>query len=52
VVGAVAAKMILVECNSDAPVSLAFLNWIDNSPDPKMEWSWYRNAPITKKYNL
>ena len=33
VVGAVAANMMLVQCNSDAPISLACSIWIGNSPD-------------------
>jgi hypothetical protein len=33
VVGAVAANMMLVQCNSDVPISLACSIWIGNSPD-------------------
>lgn len=33
VVGAVAANMMLVHCNSDVPISLACSMWIGNSPD-------------------
>ena len=33
VVGAMAANMMLVQCNSDVPISLACSIWIGNSPD-------------------
>ena len=33
VVSALAANMMLVQCNSDVPISLACLIWIGNSPD-------------------
>lgn len=33
VVGAMAANMMLVQCNSDVPISLACSTWIGNSPD-------------------
>jgi hypothetical protein len=33
VVGALAANMMLVRCNSDVPISLACSKWIGNSPD-------------------
>ena len=33
VVSAVAANMMLVQCNSDVPISLACSIWIGNSPD-------------------
>ena len=32
-VAAVAANMMLVQCNSDVPISLACSMWIGNSPD-------------------
>ena len=33
VVGAQAANMMLVQCRSDVPISLACSMWIGNSPD-------------------
>ena len=33
VVGATAANMMLVQCNSDVPISLACSIWFGNSPD-------------------
>ena len=33
VVGAVAANMMLVQCSSDVPISLACSIWVGNSPD-------------------
>jgi len=33
VVGATAANMMLVQCNSDVPISLACSIWFSNSPD-------------------
>ena len=33
VVGAMAANMMLVQCSSDVPISLACSIWIGNSPD-------------------
>ena len=33
VVGAAAANMMLVQCNSDVPISLVCSIWIGNGPD-------------------